>query len=72
MTLQTLDPHDAQILGAVLQTSQIASKAALRAGLSRVAAPRRLQQPVEAPADVEKALRRFGAGQKRASRPTVA
>jgi hypothetical protein len=32
MTLQTLDLHDAQILGAVLQTSQIASTGRCREG----------------------------------------
>ncbi|MFY7917006.1 MAG: hypothetical protein ACOVPA_20335, partial [Rubrivivax sp.] len=48
MSLQTLDLHDAKILGAVLQTTQLASEAALRTGLSRVAASRRLQRLVKA------------------------
>lgn len=47
MTIQTLDLHDAQILGAVLQTAQLASEAAERTGLSRVAASRRLRRLVE-------------------------
>jgi anti-sigma regulatory factor (Ser/Thr protein kinase) len=43
-----LDLHDAVILSAVRQTPQLASEAALRTGLSRVAASRRLQRLVQA------------------------
>ena len=48
MHIQSLDLHDARILGAVLQTAQLASEAAVRTGLSRVAASRRLRRLVEA------------------------
>jgi DNA-binding IclR family transcriptional regulator len=43
-----LDHLDAIILGAVHQTTQLASEAALRTGLSRVAASRRLLRLTQA------------------------